>query len=40
LCRLFERSQDLKHGSTIRDAARAAFGELCRRCVSGFTAST
>ena len=40
LCRLFERSQDLKHGSTIRDSARTALGELLRKCVSGFSAST
>ena len=40
LCRLFERSQDLKHGSTIRDSARAAFVELCHKCVSGFSADT
>jgi hypothetical protein len=40
LCRLFDRAQDLKHGSTIRDSARAAFVELCHKCVSGFSADT
>ncbi len=40
LCRLFDRAHDLRHGSTIRDSAQAAFGKLCQVVAAGFNAST
>ena len=40
LCRLFDRSRDLRHESAIRDSAQAAFAKLCEVCAADLDAST
>ena len=40
LCRLYERAWGQHHGRTIRNAAKADFVALCRKCASEFPPRT